>query len=83
MINNYQQPKDFLIPNNVWWIIYEEDTKQIISYIQSPAERGCVSSPHILITTSTKEELQQYIIDNNLILPPELNDNYYPTYNID
>lgn len=83
MINNYQQPKDFLIPNDVWWIVYEENTKQIISYIQSPAERGYLSSPHILVTTNTKKELEQYIVDNNLILSQELKENNYPIYNIE
>lgn len=83
MINNYSQPIDFLIPDNIWWLIYEEETKQIISSIQSPEQRGCVSSPHILITADTKEELENYIQENNLIFLKEESTNYFPIYNIE
>lgn len=76
MINNYQQPKDFHIPDNVWWIVYEDDSKEILSGIQEPQQRGCIASPYILLTADTKEELDQYIVDNHLFFPaisePEL-----------
>jgi hypothetical protein len=83
MINNYQQPKDFLIPNDVWWIVYEENTKQVISYIQPPGERGYLSSPHILITTNIKEELEEYIINNDLVLPLKPDMPFSPIYSIE
>jgi hypothetical protein len=81
MINSYQQPQNFDIPDNVWWMVYEDDSKEILSGIRKPQERGCITSPLILLTADTKEELEQYIQDNGLILPPDPY-NSFPTYNI-
>jgi hypothetical protein len=70
MINIYQQPKDFHISDNVWWIVYEDDSKEILSDIQEPQYRGFISSSSTLVTADTKEELEQFITDNQLYFPP-------------
>jgi hypothetical protein len=69
MINTYQQPKDFQIPDTVWWIVYD-NSKEILSDIQEPQYRGLISSPSTLVTADTKEELEQFITDNQLYFPP-------------
>lgn len=53
--------------NNEWWMAYDQITKKIIF---SPRQGdGFVVSPFTLVTAFTKEELDQYIIDNNLLYP--------------
>ena len=52
-----------------WWFLYEEDTKELRDIpIQCS---GYISSPRILILADTEEELEQYIIDNDLIVPTD------------
>jgi len=50
-----------------WWMIYDANTLQIIIPPQQCS--GGTSSPYTMATSDTKEELEQYIQENNLILP--------------
>ncbi len=51
-----------------WWFLYNEETKIII---EGPEQCcGSITSPDSLIIGDTEEELDQYIIDNDLIIPP-------------
>jgi hypothetical protein len=68
MIKVYTQP-NLIEPtkNNEWWIAYDQITNKIIF---SPRQgEGFIVSPFILVTAPTKEELDQYIIDHDLIYP--------------
>lgn len=48
-----------------WWMIYNADTKVII--IEPLQCSGYTSSPFTMVVADTKEELDQYIIDNKLL----------------
>lgn len=62
-----------------WWMIYDANTLQIIIPPQQCS--GGTSSPYTMAISDTLEELDQYIQDNGLILPPDPY-NSFPTYNI-
>lgn len=62
-----------------WWMIYDAITNNIIIPPQQCS--GGTSSPFTMVISDTKEDLYQYIQDNNLILPP--NPDYLPTDNIE
>jgi hypothetical protein len=47
-----------------WWMIYDADTKVIT--IKPFQCSGYTSSPLTMVISDTKEELNQYIIDNEL-----------------
>lgn len=63
-----------------WWMIYDVYTLQIIIPPQQCS--GGTSSPFTMVISDTREELEQYIQDNGLILPPNPYDSF-PTYNIE
>jgi len=48
-----------------WWIIYDADTKLIV--IEPLQCSGYTSSPFTMVIADTKEELDQYIVDNKLL----------------
>jgi hypothetical protein len=65
MINIIQQPENFQTDNNIWWLLYNPVDLVIAS---GPFQcSGVTWSPLVMVTGDTKEELDQYIIDNNLI----------------
>jgi len=49
-----------------WWMIFDPDSKKVIVKPQQCS--GYTSSPLTMVITETKEELNQYIIDNDLII---------------
>jgi len=49
-----------------WWMIYDADTKVIL--IEPLQCSGYTSCPKTMVISDTKEELDQYIIDNKLLL---------------
>jgi hypothetical protein len=63
-----------------WWMIYDANTLQVIIPPQQCS--GGTSSPYTMAISDTREELEQYIQDNGLILPPDPY-NFFPTYNIE
>jgi len=48
-----------------WWMIYDADTKVIL--IEPLQCSGYTSGPTTMVISDTKEELDQYIIDNKLL----------------
>lgn len=78
MMNVYKNPKNIETDQNQWWFIYNETDKNII--IEPMECSGATSSPYTMVVADTKEELDQYILDNGLILPV---DEFDPTYNIE
>lgn len=66
-------PNAILTINNVttneteWWMIYDANTLKIIIPPQQCS--GGTSSPYTMIISDTLEELEQYIEENDLILP--------------
>jgi hypothetical protein len=47
-----------------WWMIYDADTKEII--VEPQQCSGYTSSPLTMVVADTEEELNQYIVDNDL-----------------
>lgn len=63
-------PDDVHTTEQEWWFVYDSTVNQItLSPLQCS---GYTSSPLTMVVADTKEELEQYIIDNNLILPDPL-----------
>jgi hypothetical protein len=55
------------IDENEWVFIYDADTKEIL---MSPQQcSGTYNCAQLLVVTGTLEELNLYIMDNNLKLP--------------
>jgi len=50
-----------------WWMIYDANTLQVLVPPQQCS--GGTSSPYTMVISDTLEELEQYIQQNNLILP--------------
>lgn len=58
-----------------WWMIYDANTNNVIL---PPIQcSGGTSSPYTMVIADTKEELDQYIVENGLILPPDEFDSIY------
>lgn len=64
-----QSAKNVITNETEWWMIYDANTLQVIIPPQQCS--GKTSSPYTMVISDTKEELDQYIQDNNLILPPD------------
>lgn len=65
MINIIQEPNKYHLDENIHWIVYNSTTSFIV--MGPHICTGYCFSPHTLVTGDTKEELDQYIIDNNLV----------------
>jgi hypothetical protein len=52
-----------------WWMIFNAENNEII--VEPLQCRGFTSSPYTMVVADTKDELDQYIIDNNLSLASE------------
>jgi hypothetical protein len=51
------------------WMLYNDETKIVI---EGPFQcSGYTSSPNVMVIADTEEELEQYIIDNDLIVPTD------------
>ena len=48
-----------------WWMIYDANTEQVA--VEPMQCSGCTSAPLTMVIADTKEELEQYIADNELI----------------
>lgn len=57
-------PGDYNLVEGQWWFLYNDFSKNII--IKPRQGAGKISSPHILVIGNTKEECEQYIVENNL-----------------
>jgi hypothetical protein len=58
-----------------WWMIYDADTNEVI--IPPQQCLGETSSPYTMVISDTEEELNQFIVENGLILPPNEVDSIY------
>jgi len=58
-----------------WWMIYNANTLQVLVPPQQCA--GGTSCVYTMVITDTKQEIDQYIQDNGLILPPSEFDSIY------
>lgn len=64
---NKNTDQSYLIPEGVWLLVYNNTTKKVIIK-QEPLNHDYVcATPHVVVTFDTEEELQQFILDNNLI----------------
>lgn len=59
-------PDEVHTTDQEWWMIYDADTKVIV--IEPLQCSGYTSSPFTMVIADTEKELEQYIIDNGLIL---------------
>jgi hypothetical protein len=78
MINIYKNPKDVETNQNQWWFVYDETNKNIV--VEPQRCSGSTSGPYTMVVADTKEELNQYILDNDLILS---SNEFDFTYNIE
>jgi hypothetical protein len=67
-----------LVNETEWWMIYDAITNKVI--VPPLQCAGGASSPFTMVIADSEEELNQYITDNSLILPPSQFDS---TYNIE
>jgi hypothetical protein len=58
-------PDEVCTTEQDWWMIYDAISKQII--IEPQQCSGYTSSPLTIVVADSKEELEQYIADNELI----------------
>ena len=71
-MNTINNPQNFLTNDDQWWIIYDSLTKKIL--VEPQQCSGYTSSPFTMVTGDTKEELEQYILDNELYFSIEQSD---------
>jgi hypothetical protein len=58
-------PNEVYTTDQNWWMIYDAATKQVA--VEPMQCSGCTSSPLTIVVADSKEELEQYIADNELI----------------
>lgn len=58
-------PSEVYTSDEQWWMVYNADNKQILVNPQQCS--GYTSSPFTMVIADSQEELNQYIIDNNLV----------------
>ena len=63
-MNIIDKPENFLTNEEQWWMIFESETKKIIIYPNKCS--GYTSSPFMMIVADSKEELEKYILENEL-----------------
>ena len=71
LYSNQKQPNVIPMVNGIstneteWWMIYDAASLKVII---SPQQcYGGTSSPYTMVIADTREELEQYIIDNKLL----------------
>jgi hypothetical protein len=71
LYSNQKQPDVIPMVNGIitneteWWMIYDTATLKVIIPPQQCS--GGTSSPYTMVIADTREELEQYIIDNKLL----------------
>jgi hypothetical protein len=66
MTNVIQSPQQVFTNQNDWWMIYDNVTKNII--IEPHQCSGYTSSPFTMVVSNDLENIEQYIINNNINL---------------
>ena len=64
-MNTINNPQNFLTNDDQWWIIYDSLTKKIL--VEPQQCSGYTSSPFTIAVADSKEELEQYILENLLM----------------
>lgn len=64
-MNTINNPQNFLTTEDQWWMIHNAETKKII--IKPQQCYGYTSSPFTMVVGDTKEELEQYILENFIV----------------
>ena len=64
-MNTINNPQNFLTTEDQWWMIHNAETKKII--IEPHQCSGYTSSPFTMVIGDTKEELEQYILENFIV----------------
>lgn len=67
-------PQEVHTTEQDWWMVYDAATKQIL--VEPMQCSGYTSGPLTMVIADSKEELEQYIINNNLIFKNKLQPNY-------
>ena len=67
MINVYNPIENVETDQNDWWFVFDETSKNII--VEPQQCSGSTSGPYTMVVADTKEELDQYIVDNGLKYP--------------
>ena len=57
-------PSEVQTTDQDWWMIYDVDTKELTVPPQQCS--GFTSSPFTMVVSDSKEELDQYIVDNQI-----------------
>jgi len=57
-------PSEVQTTDQDWWMIYNSDTKELVVNPQQCS--GLTSSPFTMVVSDNKEELEQYIIYNQI-----------------
>lgn len=63
--NIFPSPSELYTNDQQWWMIYDVDDKKI--FVQPQQCSGYTSSFLTMVIGDSKEELDQYIIENNLV----------------
>lgn len=74
MINVYNPIENVETDQNDWWFVFDETSKNII--VEPQQCSGSTYGPYTMVVADTKEEIDQYIQDNGLILPPDPEDSF-------
>jgi len=64
MTNVIQSPNQHFTSQEEWWLVYDSSTRNIIVELQQCT--GFTSSPFTMVTSDSLQEIEEYIIDNNL-----------------
>jgi hypothetical protein len=62
----FESPNEIVTTDSNWWMIYDENTKEII--IPPQICSGKTSSPFTMVVSDSEEELNSYIEENNLTI---------------
>jgi hypothetical protein len=65
MTNIINNPNDFQTDDITWWMIFEPSTLNII--VNPNLCSGKTSSPFTMVTSDNPDELNNYIVTNNLV----------------
>jgi hypothetical protein len=63
---NLTSPQNVHTTEEDWWMVFDPASKNVV--VQPQQCSGYTSSPLTMVIAETKDELNQYIIDNDLII---------------
>lgn len=63
-----EQPNDYEVPKDSWTILYDSESNIGLIWLELAEDRYTITSPGILVV-GTKQELENFIIEFELIKP--------------